>query len=46
MRSSDLPAAALLAGPLLARHLPGQVGPWLGPVLAALPVLGLLLLLR
>jgi hypothetical protein len=40
------PALALLAGPLLAARLPGRLGPWLGPVLAALPALAAAALLR
>jgi hypothetical protein len=40
------PALALLAGPLLAARLPRRLGPWLGPVLAALPALAAAALLR
>ena len=31
------PAMALLAGPWVGRRLPGRLGPWLGPLLAAVP---------
>jgi hypothetical protein len=46
LAAAAAPLAALLAGPMLARRLPGRAGPWLGPLLAALPVLGLVVLMR
>lgn len=40
------PALALLAGPVVGRRLPVRLGAWLGPALAAVPAIGLALLLR
>ncbi len=35
--AASAPAMALLAGPWLGRRLPGRLGPWLGPLIAAAP---------
>lgn len=44
--AASAPALALLAGPWVGAGLPRRIGPWVGPVLAAVPALAATALLR
>ncbi len=46
MAAAAIPFAALMAGPWIGRRIPGRAGPWVGPAVAALPLIGLVLLVR
>lgn len=46
LAAAAIPLAALLAGPWIGRRMPGPAGAWVGPLLAALPMVGLVVLLR
>lgn len=46
LAAAAIPFAALIAGPWIGRRLPGRAGAWIGPAVAALPLVGLVVLLR